>query len=439
MIKIVLIGAGSSQFGLGTISDIFKSKTLEGSKIMLHDINKEALEKTKSTAEKYKEKLNSNYIIEASTSREEALIDAHYCLISIEVGNRFDLWDQDWKIPLQYGFKQIYGENGGPGGLFHSLRITPTILDICEDINRLCPNAFVFNYSNPMQRICHAVNTKYPNLKFTGLCHEIASMERQLPTLMETNYSNIEIKAGGLNHFSILLEAKYKDTQKDGYPIIHKKFHDYYSTLVNSNDDYHKSKPGGERGVFFELYKTYGYLPITTDSHLGEYLQWAYSVADHDAIAEFYDNYKKNCLSFHSNEISKEHFFDEEHKETRERVIPIIEAIINDSNMEESAVNVKNDDLINYLPNDIVVEVPGIVNKNGVKGLKLENYPSSFGSLLNNQASTIQLTTDAIINKSKHSVYLALLADPIVDNAKSAERLIETMISFQKDYLGYLN
>ena len=72
-------------------------------------------------------------------------------------------------------------------------------------------------------------------------------------------------------------------------------------------------------------------------------------------------------------------------------------------------------------------------------GLKLENYPSSFGSLLNNQASTIQLTTDAIINKSKHSVYLALLADPIVDNAKSAERLIETMISFQKDYLGYLN
>ena len=182
MIKIVLIGAGSSQFGLGTISDIFKSKTLEGSKIMLHDINKEALEKTKSTAEKYKEKLNSNYIIEASTSREEALTDAHYCLISIEVGNRFDLWDQDWKIPLQYGFKQIYGENGGPGGLFHSLRITPTILDICEDINRLCPNAFVFNYSNPMQRICHAVNTKYPNLKFTGLCHEIASMERQLPT-----------------------------------------------------------------------------------------------------------------------------------------------------------------------------------------------------------------------------------------------------------------
>ena len=119
--------------------------------------------------------------------------------------------------------------------------------------------------------------------------------------------------------------------------------------------------------------------------------------------------------------------------------VPIIEAIINNSNMEESAVNVKNDNLIDHLPNDIVVEVPGNVNKDGIKGLRLDNYPGSFGSLLNNQASTIQLTTDAILNKSKHSVYLALLADPIVDNAKSAEKLLDTMLSFQNDYLGYLN
>jgi len=91
------------------------------------------------------------------------------------------------------------------------------------------------------------------------------------------------------------------------------------------------------------------------------------------------------------------------------------------------------------LPNDIVVEIPALINKNGIKGLRLENYPSNFGTLLNNQASTIQLTTEAVLKKSKHYVYLALLADPIVDNAKSAEKLIDTMLEFQKDYLGYLN
>ena len=439
MVKIVLIGAGSSQFGLGTVSDIFKSETLKNCNITLHDINEKALEKTRATAEKYKNDFNANCIIDATTNRRDALKNADYCLISIEVGNRFELWDQDWKIPLQYGFKQIYGENGGPGGLFHSLRITPAIIDICEDINEICPDAFVFNYSNPMQRICHAVTTKFPDLKFIGLCHEIASMERQLPTLMETDFSNIEIKAGGLNHFSILLEAKYKDTKKDGYPIIREKFDKYYSSLINEHDDYHKSKPGGERGVFFELYKTYGYLPITTDSHLGEYLQWGYSVADHDAISHFYNQYKEHCLSFHSDKVSKEHFFDTKDTTTRERIIPIIESIIEDKNMIEDAVNVTNNNFIDSLPNDIVVEVPAVINKDGIHGQRLENYPSKFGALLNNQASTIQLTTDAVLNKSKHSVYLALLADPIVDNAASAEKLIETMVEFQKEYLGYLN
>ena len=435
MNKIVLIGAGSANFGLGTISDIFKSKVLEGSTITLHDINPKTLENTKKIAEKYKEQLKVNYEIEATTNRSEALLNATFCIISIEVGHRFDLWDQDWKIPLQYGFKQIYGENGGPGGLFHSLRIAPVIVDICDDIVKICPDAFVFNYSNPMQRVCHAVTSKYPNLKFVGLCHEIASMERQLPAIMETDYSNIEIKAGGLNHLSILLEVKYKDTQKSGYPIIREKFNDYYSQLTS---EYYPSKPGGERGVFFELYKIYGYLPITTDSHLGEYIQWAYSVADHEAIIEFYDNYKKRCLTFYDDESHYSEYFKKENNKMNERIIPILEAIIENSNIEESAVNLPNNNFIDSLPNNIVVEVPGILNKSGIKGVKLENYPSNFGALLNNQVGTIQLTTDAVLKKSKNSAYQALIADPVVDNVKSASLLLDTMIDCQKEYLGYL-
>ena len=435
MNKIVLIGAGSANFGLGTIGDIFKSKILEGSTVTLHDINAQALENTKKIALEYKEKLKVNYNIEATTNRAEALKDAKFCIISIEVGNRFDLWDQDWKIPLQYGVKQIYGENGGPGGLFHSLRIIPAILNICDDIVKICPNAFVFNYSNPMQRICHAVTSKYKDLKFTGLCHEIASMERQLPTIMETDYSNIQIKAGGLNHLSILLNVKYKDTEKDGYPIIRKKFKDYYSKLTS---EYYPSKPGGERGVFFELYKIYGYLPITTDSHLGEYIQWAYSVADHEAIMEFYDNYKKRCLTFYDNESHYSEYFNMSDNKMNERIIPILEAILNDTGLEESAVNVPNNNFIDSLPKDIVVEVPGILNKSGVTGMRLENYPSDFASLLNNQVGTIQLTSEAVLKESKHIAYQALLADPVVDNAIKAEQLLNTMIDFQKEYLGYL-
>ena len=121
-----------------------------------------------------------------------------------------------------------------------------------------------------------------------------------------------------------------------------------------------------------------------------------------------------------------------------ERIVPILEAIIHDANIEEPAVNVPNNNFIDSLPKDIVVEVPGILNKSGVTGVRLEDYPKDFGSLLNNQAGTIQLTTEAILNKSKNIAYKALLADPVVDNAISAEKLLNTMIDFQQEYLGYL-
>ena len=139
MKKIVLIGAGSAVFGLGTINDIFQSESLVGSTIILHDINENSLKKIAEAAEKFRAKHNLNFVIRPVSDRREALKDADFCVISIEVGHRFDLWDMDWKIPLQFGFKQIYGENGGPGGLFHSLRIIPPILAICADIQEICP------------------------------------------------------------------------------------------------------------------------------------------------------------------------------------------------------------------------------------------------------------------------------------------------------------
>ena len=256
--RIVLIGAGSTNFGLGTVGDIFKSDILQGSTIVLHDINRDALVQTEKITQQYKEKNKIDVNIEAHLSRKDALQGADYCIISIEVGDRFELWEQDWKIPQQYGIKQVFGENGGPGGMFHSMRIIPPILDICEDITRICPDAFVFSYSNPMQRICHTVTTKYPGLKFTGLCHEIESMERHLPEMLDTPFSNIGIKAGGLNHFSILTEAWYKDTGKDAYPDIREKVPEYFKNYINTWDG-QVSKPGAERGLFFELFNRYNY------------------------------------------------------------------------------------------------------------------------------------------------------------------------------------
>ena len=118
--------------------------------------------------------------------------------------------------------------------------------------------------------------------------------------------------------------------------------------------------------------------------------------------------------------------------------VPIIEGILGDSGYEEVAVNIPNNGYIECLPKDIVVEVPGKVNKSGICGVSFENYPTAFGSLLNLQSGVIQMTTEAVLNCSKHSAYLALLADPVVNDSTQAARLLSNMIETQSKFLGYL-
>ncbi len=429
--RIILIGAGSAMFGLGALGDIFKSQVLAGCTVVLHDINPQALASIEAVASAYLEQNNLPYTLEATTSRPEALCGAHFCIISIEVGNRYELWEQDWKIPLQYGIRQVYGENGGPGGLFHALRIIPPILQICGDIQAICPEAYVINLSNPMIRIAHAIHTKYPALRSIGLCHEVSALIEHLPRLLETPFENLSIRAGGLNHFSILAEATFTDTGEDAYPLIRQKGPEYFRKAPAYFGNL------GERDLFLEILNRYGYLPITTDSHFGEYIHWAYDVADHRGILEFYDRYKKSMLA--PPQPALERLASGTDEKEYWRVVPIIEGILSDSKHEELAVNLPNEDgLIAYLPPNQIVEVPAIVDRNGVHGVRLEAYPRAFAGLLLNQASVNDLTTEAVLTGSKRVAMQALLADPVVSSVRAAAELLETMLLLQSNYLGYI-
>ncbi len=445
-VKIVLIGAGSVQFGYDMLGDIFQSKTLEGCHVELHDINADALAVVEKNGRAFIEEEKLFHTISSTTDRRMALKDADFCIISIEAGDRFSLWYQDWHIPQQYGIRQVMGENGGPGGLFHSLRIIPPILDICEDILEVCPEAIVFNVSNPMSRICTTVTRRFPDLRFVGLCHEIESLSQQLPLILDTPWENLKTRAGGLNHFSILVEASYVDTGKDAYPDIREKAPNHFLNLPKVRDVIRELKemeagstPGSEpafragagewseRWIFRILLEQYGYMPITTDSHLGEYISWANDAADQKGILDFYQYYVE--------------FLDKDPQielKLHERVVPIIEGVLTDSGYEESAVNLPNDRLIEALPTSIVVEVPGIINRNGVTGVRLENYPPGFAGHLCNQIGVHNLVAEAVLNKSRQLALQALLTDPTVDKYKSAVDLFEYMMALQKPWLGYL-
>jgi len=445
--RIVLIGAGSAQFGFDTLGDIFQSTVLAGSHVVLHDINPDTLARVESAGQKFIQAHSLPFTLSATTSRSEALKGADFCVISIEVGDRFALWEQDWRIPQQYGIRQIFGENGGAGGLFHSLRIIPPILEICGAIRSICPDAYVFNYSNPMSRICTTVHRKYPELKFIGLCHEIASLRQHLPQILNSPFDNLKIRAGGLNHFSILLEASYEDTGRDAYPDIREKAPAYFEKFpefsqivevfletgempgaANMPAAREGSVRWAERWIFRTIFEKFGYLPITTDSHLGEYIQWAHDAAEHKGILDFQRFYKAYVLL-------KEPAIE---LKLAERVVAIIEGILTDSGYEELAVNLPNKGFIKNIPDFVVVEVPATVDAQGVHGVRLEEYPKGFAGLLYNQVAAHDMTAEAVLTGSRDVVLQALLVDPVVDRVKAAEQMLDTMLELQKDYLGYI-
>jgi len=443
---IVLIGAGSAQFGYGTIGDICQSKVLEGSTIVLHDINPTTLGVVHDTAQAFLKEHNLPFTVTATTDRKEAFKGADFLINSIEVGNRFELWEQDWRIPQQYGVKQVYGENGGPGGLFHSMRIIPPILEICADAMKICPEATVFNFSNPMSRICTTVTRAFPDLKFIGLCHEIASLRRFLPVILGVPYEALEVRAAGLNHFSAVLTAVYKESGADAYPDILAKAPAFFSAMPSLGKVYKYFKETGkwpekeedyaaieteewpERKVFQVILEKFGVMPITSDSHFGEYIQWAYDVTDHRGILDFY-NFYKGYLATVQPKIELE---------LSERVVPIIEGMVTDAGYVEEAVNIPNHGAIAELPDWLAVEVPATVDKDGIHAVKMGPLPKGYAGLLRNQVAVHDLTADAILQKSKAVALQALLADPIVNNYHGIEEMLDTVLAYQERWLGYL-
>ena len=426
--KIVLIGAGSAQFGLETVGSILSSEVLQGSTISLLDINQETLNMVKIICENAINDLNLNFKLESTTNRKDALINADFIISSIETGSRFELWEQDYNIPRKFGSKQIFGENGGPGGLFHSLRQIKSMLPICEDINKICPDALLINFSNPMSRICLGIMRKFPNLKFVGLCHEIHFLKMHLPRMLNQPFSNFEINAGGLNHFGILLNIKYKDSGIDAYPDIRAKALDYF-------------KNGREVNLIKEIIRIYDYLPYTTDSHFGEYIHWAYDVYNKTDVENFYDLYKASCIigakkfiKLATNKRRSKQWI----RPSNESAIPIIEGILTNSGHKELSVNLSNKDgLIENLPRDLVIEGPAIINKNGVNGIKLKSIPKGLAGLMRNQASVQDLTVEAALKKDKNIALQALLVDPVVDSIDQAEKILDEMIKLQGKYLPF--
>jgi alpha-galactosidase len=290
------------------------------------------------------------------------------------------------------------------------------------------------------------VGWAFPDLKLIGLCHEINSLEFYLPLILGVPYEALKVRAAGLNHFSAVLTAEYAETGQDAYPDIREKAPQFFGNMPSLNNVYKYFKETGqwperpedfasmereawsERRVFKVILEKFGLLPITSDSHFAEYIQWAHDVTDHKGIVDFYRFYKEYLAAVEPVIELK----------LSERIVPIIEGILTDSGYEEPAVNIPNRGLLTGLPEWIAVEVPATVDRDGVRGIPMGRPPSGFLGLLTNQVAVHDLTAEAILKKSRTAALQALLVDPVVTRYHGIEEMLDTMIAYQQDWLGYL-
>ena len=432
--KIVLIGAGSTSFGPSMFSDLYLSEILEGSEVVLHDIDKAKLDMIYDLLIIENERKKNKFTLKKTLNRQEALKGADFIINSIEVGDRMELWRQDYRIPRKYGSTQVLGENGGPGGIFHTFRILPPIIEIVQDVEKLCPNAFFINFSNPMSRVCLGIK-RAVNIKFIGLCHEIKRLETHLPILLGKQSDNLKMVVAGLNHFGFLLAVEDKISRDDLLPEFNEKSLKYFK---DKEDRFNFSL------LTFEVYKRFGYFPHAGDNHMGEYLQFAEEFTNtqdmidwidrtdqinqgiYDRAVRYYKKLKKN--KYPSNGFLLK-------TASGERAIPIIEAILTDKNSYENSVNIPNDNIITNLPQDLVIEGPCIVNKEGVKGVKLGEIPKNIAALLRIEATIQDMCVEAVLKKSRDLAIATLALDPNVGSFNMAEIIFKEMTQLQKNYL----
>ena len=372
-------------------------------------------------------------------------------LLSVAIG-RMDLWEQDFRVPLAFGLKHIYGENGGPGALFHALRNYKLIFPILRDIEHLCPQAYLLNFTNPEARILTAILT-LTNIKAAGLCHGFYNFHNFASRLLGRPRAELDIRTAGMNHFYTFYCLADKVTGENLIPV--------FTDKVNENLDLL------EPCVRFQ-WETFGVLGYGSDSHVGEYIgyahefagmRWEFGIENRkvlrtDDIITSWTAFrawqhkidvgsllKSDILQTDDDYLYGRRMPDENVlRPSGELAVPVIGDIVLDRKIWRESVNVLNTEgSIANIARDACIEVPATVDASGIHPEYIGNLPEGFAAQIRLQHSIQKLLIEAYQQKSKTLLLQALLLDPVVDSAVNAQKCLNYMLELQSDYLPELN
>lgn len=432
MVKIAFIGAGSTIFAKNVLGDAMLTESLQDAHIALYDIDSKRLKESELMLKTINKNVNKNRAeIVTYSDRVDALRNADFVINAIQVGGYRPSTVIDFEIPKKYGLQQTIGDTLGIGGIFRGLRTIPVMLEFAKEMEEVCPNAWLLNYTNPMSILTMAV-LKETKIKTVGLCHSVQvcvpELFEHLGLTKEYDLDDFQWKIAGINHMAWLLE-------------INKNGEDFYPTIKKKALE--KKNPHSD-SVRFELMKHFGYYVTESSEHNAEYHPYFIKDKYPELIDELgipIDEYLRRCenqiLDWEKQRDEIVHNGALTHERSREYASYIMDAIVT-GKPTIIAGNVMNNGLITNLPADACVEVPCVVDKNGVQPTFVGELPTQLAALNRSNINVHQLTVEAALNHSKEKIYQAAKLDPHTASELSLEdihHLVDDLIDAHGDIL----
>lgn len=449
-LKIVLVGAGSREFGPATIRDILLSDPLcqRDLEVVLMDSSAESLPPMLRYAEAVSERLGRRCRITCTTDLNVAVVGADFVVTAIEI-RRYFYWAQDFHVPRKHGFRQIYGENGGPGGLFHALRNMGPMIEVARAMEEQCPEAWLLNYTNPLTKLCEAL-TRLTSIRTVGLCHGVFQGMEQVARMLGMPVEELDIAASGLNHCTWFQVIRSRETGKDLYPRLRER--ERQADWLAEWDEIALSRM---------LLRVYGLYPSPGTNHVGEYIRWAEEFLASSALQFFYDPADGSpwetgevpswIYNLHENAVDRPLFgrdgdaADADSLDVSGRLapsgelaVPLMEGVFCGERRLLAAVNVPNRGAVPGLPDDSVVEVPAIADASGLQAREMPRLPEGILALLRTQTSIHALLVRSYELCSRKELLRALLLDPTTQSYRSAVHLVNEMCRLQAAVLPRL-
>ncbi len=416
MAKITFMGAGSTVFAKNVLGDSLMTPALQDSHIALYDIDADRLKESKLMLDTLNRNVNSGRAkITAHLgvkNRKEALKGANFVVNAIQVGGYKPSTVIDFEIPKKYGLLQTIGDTLGIGGIFRALRTIPVMKSFADDMEEVCPDALFLNYTNPMSMLSGYMQ-RHTNVKTVGLCHSVQGCAKGLMRHVGMEYKEGKTKwvVAGINHMSWLLEIK-DENGKDLYPEIKKK-------AFAMNDA--ARKKGAKKHwdmVRFEIMRNFGYYNSESSEHTAEYHPYFIKSTHPELIEELnipLDEYPRRCIGqIKGWKKQRDDIINNAnltHARSHEYASHIMEAVITNIPTEIGG-NIINNGLIPNLPANACVEVPCMINRNGVNGCYVGPIPEQLAALNRTHINVHLLAIEAAATLKKEKVYHAAMMDP---------------------------